>query len=561
MKYATLTEFLDQSLKMHKGNALYEVDREKEVEKVSYQDFYVKSHAIKQFLKSLGLKKGEKVAIVMSNQSRWLMCSTAIFFVGGVVVPLDIKLMPEEQFKLLVHADVKIMIIEDDIWKRWKKENISMPLSIKVVVPQMKEDCERAIQLKEMSEIHEGSIEQVKSEDLATLIYSSGTSGEPKGCMLTHQNYIEQMKSLIELFPIKKTDCYFSILPTNHAIDFMCGYLLPIQFGSSIVHQKTLRSEYMLHTMRRYRVTHIAMVPMLLKLLKENIEGKIKARHWFVQKVHLGLKRAYVGLSFGKNNRFLARMMFRTIHNAFGNIKLIFAGGAFVEAGLAKYFLDLGIPVLIGYGLTEAGTVLTVNTIKHTNLSSVGKPLPGVEISIRNKNNEGAGEIFVKSKTVMKGYYKNAEETKRVIENEWLRTGDVGFLNEQSYLFLIGRLKNMIVTQGGKNIFPEDLEKNFLNINGYEEMCVLPSSWVFAHKKLDEEIPLAIVRLKKSISQEFFLEQWSQKNRLLNDYKRVNKVLFVNLDFPKTASMKIKRSDLGAQLKGKIDFDSLKGVV
>jgi long-chain acyl-CoA synthetase len=239
------------------------------------------------------------------------------------------------------------------------------------------------------------------------------------------------------------------------------------------------------------------------------------------------------------------------IHKAFGGELLaLITGGAFIEPATLQFFYDLGIPVANGYGLTEAGTVLTVNDLKPFRADTVGKPLPGVELRILNPGAEGVGEVAAKSATIMSHYLDDAELTAETIVDGWLLTGDLGRFDGSGHLQLFGRKKNMIVTEGGKNIYPEDIETAFEGV-AVKEHCAFAANYIWPEKELGRE--LLILVLHPEANQEITestKEDLTARNRRLPDFKRLGGYLVWDKDFPRTASMKIKRSELAEQIRG-----------
>jgi len=245
----------------------------------------------------------------------------------------------------------------------------------------------------------------------------------------------------------------------------------------------------------------------------------------------------------------LSRALLGQVHRAFGGELLaVFTGGAFMEPSTLQFFYDLGIPLVNGYGLTEAGTVLTLNDLKPFRADTVGKPLPGVELRVLNPNEEGIGEIAARSKTVMSHYLDDAELTLETIVDGWLLTGDLGRFDKHGHLQLFGRKKNMIVTEGGKNIYPEDVETVFDGLP-VKEYCLFAANFVWPQNKLGREMLVMALRLDQN--QRFdskLLEEIVSRNRKLPDFKRVGGYLIWDKDFPRTASMKIKRQALAEEM-------------
>jgi long-chain acyl-CoA synthetase len=245
----------------------------------------------------------------------------------------------------------------------------------------------------------------------------------------------------------------------------------------------------------------------------------------------------------------LSRVLLGQVHRGFGGeLQALFTGGAFMEPSTMQFFYDLGIPVANGYGLTEAGTALTLNDLKPFRADTVGKPMPGVELRILNPDADGVGEVAARSKTIMSHYLDDAELTLETIVEGWLLTGDLGRYDRSGHLQLFGRKKNMIVTAGGKNIYPEDIETVFDGLP-VKEYCIVAANYIWPKKELGQEVLVIILRLEQN--QRFdskLLEELGARNRSLPDFKRVGGYLVWNKDFPRTASMKVKRQELAEDI-------------
>lgn len=551
--FQSLQEALWKHISGH-GNktALIEVDRETEKARISYNELQASATQFAGKLSQKTSKKDFRMGIIMSNQSKWLISATGLFYAGGTLVPLDYKLTPEDQLKLIAHAQIDFLVIEFPFWKRLKTtdtQNILQTISVFVTEAPAKETIEGNCVRWETTENAAISTFVTKTrDDVACIVYSSGTGGTPKGCMLTHGNYLSQGQSLAELYPINQQDTYFSFIPTNHAIDFMCGFLLPLFFGSKIVHQRTLRPEFFSSTIKTYNISHMALVPLLLKTLEEKIRTKLNELPAGKKLLTSTLIAINAFVTRNKPWYGFSRLLLAPIHKTFGgHLKFIFAGGAFVESSTAQFFYDLGIPVVIGYGLTEAGTVLTVNDLNPFRANTVGKPLSITHIEIKNPDDHGVGEVWAKGPTVMKGYLNAPELTQEHIENGWLKTGDLGKM-DRGHLILLGRQKNMIVTAGGKNVYPEDIETVFDRIQNVDEYCVLAKRLIWPTQDLTQDSMVLIVKPKEGSNPQEVLPEIQKRNRSLSDYKRVAEVLIWNSPFARTASMKIKRNQLAEDI-------------
>ncbi|MGC2323915.1 MAG: AMP-binding protein, partial [Terriglobales bacterium] len=386
-----------------------------------------------------------------------------------------------------------------------------------------------------------------RRQDAACIVYSSGTGGRPKGCVLTHENYLEQCMSLTALYPFWPGVRYLSILPTNHAIDFMVGFIGPFTCGAAVVHLRTLRPEYVRDAFPRYRITYMSLVPMVLKNLEKGLRTRFAElpphRRWLLDRL-IGLNKR---LTRKRPNLKISRTLLKQVHQAFGGeLRALFVGGAFTEPATLQFFYDLGIPVANGYGLTEAGTAVTLNDFSPFRPDTVGKPLPGMEVRIVDPSVEGIGEVAVRSKTVMSHYLDDPEMTAQTIVDGWLMTGDLGRIDATGHLQLFGRKKNMIVTSGGKNIYPEDIETAFEGL-AVKEFCVFAANYLW---KPSGEMLVIVLRLEPGREFNDALgRDLAERNRRLPDFKRVRGYVIWEADFPRTASLKIKRLELAEQIR------------
>jgi long-chain acyl-CoA synthetase len=309
--------------------------------------------------------------------------------------------------------------------------------------------------------------------------------------------------------------------------------------------------------MKHYGITHTALVPRILRSLEEKLREKIDA---------LPEKRRFVLDALMQVNELatmrtprpgLSRTLLKPIHDRFGGrLKLIFAGGAYVERELADFFYRLGIPVVIGYGLTEACTVLTVNDLKPFRPDTVGSPVDGVELEVRDVGPDGVGEVYARGPTIMRGYLDAPELTEETLVDGWLRTGDLGLLDPSGHLKLVGRAKNMIVTEGGKNVYAEDVEAAFVRVP-CEELCVFATGYLWPARSLVGETLTLVVRPKRDQNREALLEELSAHNRGLPEHKRVARFLLWDDEFPVTASQKVKRAVLAEQVRERVSAPDL----
>jgi long-chain acyl-CoA synthetase len=531
---------------------LIESDRNREKTRLTYSDFKELTLPLARALQDADFRAGDRVAIIMSNQSKWLVSAYAILYCGGVLVPIDYKLTASEQLALLAHSKAKFLVVEYHLWRAITQAPDFVNHQFNTVLvteAPLRADLAGAFRWEEFRRKGDPVFVPRSREDVACIVYSSGTGGRAKGCVLTHENYLEQCKSLTAWYPFWPGVRYLSILPTNHAIDFMVGFIGPFVCGACVVHLRTLRPEFLRDAFVKYKITYVSLVPLVLKNLERGLRSKfaeLSSVKRFLLNRSIALNKL---LTRSRPKVKLSRRLLPQVHKAFGGELLaLITGGAFVEPATLQFFYDLGIPVTNGYGLTEAGTALTLNDLKPFRADTVGKPLPGVELRILNPDSEGIGEVAAKSKTVMSHYLDEMELTAETIVDGWLLTGDLGRFDGHGHLQLFGRKKNMIVTEGGKNIYPEDIETVFDGLP-VKEYCIFAANYVWPSKTLGHEMLILVLRLDQN--QEFtdvLKDEIIGCNRRLPDFKRVHGYVIWNQDFPRTASMKIKRTILAGEI-------------
>jgi long-chain acyl-CoA synthetase len=560
-KYQSIGEALKDSLEEFANEVcLIEADREREKERLTFRDFKERAHPLAKALQESGFSAGDRASIIMTNQSKWLITAYAIFFSGGVLVPLDYKLTPEEHWQLLKHSGASVLVTEYPIWRQLSAaEGRAIAANVRTVLvteAPANADLAGARRWEEFCGESEPVFAPRERKDTACIVYSSGTGGRPKGCMMTHENYLEQCVALTSLYPFWPGVRYLSILPTNHAIDFMVGFFGPFTCGATVVHLRTLRPEYVREAFPKYKITYVSLVPLVLKNLQKGLQARFDGLPAGKRRIFDALVAINKALTKTRPRPWISSRLLKQVHEAFGGeLRTIIVGGAFTEPQTLQFFYDLGIPVANGYGLTEAGTAITVNDLKPFRADTVGRPLPGMEVRIVNPAADGVGEVSVRSKTVMAGYLNDPELTAEVIVGGWLMTGDLGRFDEAGHLQLSGRKKNMIVTEEGKNIYPEDIEAAFESLP-VKEFCVFAANYIWPKRSMvGEKLVLALhPEQGQQFNDQLRQDINTRNNRLLN-YKRIHGVILLDEDFPRTASLKIKRNVLAERL-AKLDSEA-----
>jgi long-chain acyl-CoA synthetase len=557
-KYSSIGEAVREALETWPQEVcLYESDRGEEKQRLTYRDFKERALPLAKWLQDCGFKEGDRASIIMTNQSKWLISAYAIFFCGGTLVPLDYKLKPEEQGTLLKHSGASVLITEYPIWRQLSgsggRPAVEKVRSVLVTEAPAQADLAGAIAWETAQGAGQPSFVPRRREDLACIVYSSGTGGTPKGCMMTHENYLEQCVALTTWYPFWPGVTYLSILPTNHAIDFMVGFIGPFTCGAAVVHLRTLRPEYVREAFPKYQITYVSLVPLVLKNLQRGLMARFDGLPPLKRRIFEGLRSLNKALTKSRPRLTLSRLLLKQVHAAFGEkLEAIIVGGAFTEPQTLQFFYDLGIPVANGYGLTEAGTAVTVNDLRPFRADTVGKPLPGMEVRILHPDADGIGQVCVRSKTVMAGYLNEPELTAQTIVDGWLMTGDMGRFDATGHLQLFGRKKNMIVTEEGKNVYAEDVEQAFEGLP-VKEYCVFAANYIWPSRSMVGEQLVLVVHLEhgQAFTEELRKEIAARNSRLIN-YKRIHGVVVYEDDFPMTASLKIIRVALAERL-GKLN--------
>jgi len=532
---------------------LIEADRGRENARLTFRQFREAALPLARAFEDSGLGAGSRAAILMTNQSKWLISAYAIFVCGGVLVPLDYKLTPAEQWGLLAHSRAEFLVVEYHVWRALMQAEDSKtlaPRAVLVTEAPAGADLRGARRWEEFRGAGEPAFVPRGRKDPACIVYSSGTGGRPKGCVLTHENYLEQCMAVAPIFPFWPGARYLSIIPTNHAIDFMGGFLMPFTGGGAVVHLRALRPEFIRDAFTRYKITYMAVVPLILKSLQHGLSDKFAALPRSKRRVLGALVAVNRALTRRRPHLRLSRALLGEIHQAFGgSLRALLVGGAFTEPATIEFFHDLGIPIYNGYGCTEACTAITLNDQKPFRADTVGKPVRGMEIRILAPDAEGVGEVAARSKTVMSHYLDDPEMTAETIVDGWLMTGDLGRVDATGHLQLLGRKKNMIVTEEGKNIYPEDIETTFEGLP-VKEFCIFAANYLWPVREMaGEKLVLVLHPEPGKIILADLGARLGERNRLLANYKRASGYLVWDRDFPLTASLKIKRGELAGQIR------------
>jgi long-chain acyl-CoA synthetase len=509
------------------------------------------------FLIKEGFKKGDFAALCLENRPEWAIIYLGIMAAGLTCVPLDPQLTEQEIENLLNNCAAKIIFVSNAVFQARNINKLKSGLN-KIVILDLDIEKDNLIGLAQVkSALSAGVVwPEVFPEDTASLIYTSGTVGKPKGVMLTHKNFCSDFRSINKLRLFSDKDNFISILPLHHAYPFMVMLITPLFSRARITYASSLRSDELLNLMKETGVTVLVGVPQLFSIFYANIFEKIKKIPLFLRLPLLGLIEILwqIRRLSGTN---LSKLALSKIHRTFGQTLRFFAsGGAKLNEEVARYLVKIGFTILEGYGLTETSPVVTFNPLKRQKIGSVGRVVPDVELKIDNPDASGMGEVVIKGPNVMKGYYNRMDETLSVLKDGWLYSGDLGYIDKDGYLYITGRKKEIIVLSSGKNIYPEEVESHYTKSPYIKEICVLGIGGAEEERLAAVVVPDTEYYRKVGVTDFNSVIRWELENLSegLAPYKRIKGYIIAKQDLPRTRLGKIKRYEV----KNKY-LDELKG--
>jgi long-chain acyl-CoA synthetase len=501
-----------------------------------------------------GIDKGDRVALFLENRPEWCLAYFGIQFAGGVAVPVDAQSVPETMVYFLSQTQAKILITSG---QTPLAPFLDLPFLDKIIVvgdPENRDPKVIAWSDLMAAPAAAGPLPPLNPDDLASIIYTSGTTGPPKGVMLTHKNFCANFLSITQLKTVNADDKFLALLPLHHALPFMGSLLTPLFYGARIVFINSLKPELILKSLKEQEITILIVTPQVLQYFARGITQRL-------ENLPLGLGTALnLFLKVSKRLRptlgfNLAAPLLRNLKAAVGGqLRYLISGGARLPADLIRTFERWGFTVLEGYGLTETAPVVSINPPKAPKTGSVGKPLAGVEVRIVNPEASGLGEIMIRGDNVMAGYYQDPEGTAAVLREGWFASGDQGYLDRDGYLYVTGRLKDIIVLSSGKNVSVEEVSQHYLKAPTIKEIQVLPNP---ADEKLVAVVVPDLEHFRQTGQTDVYGEirwQLEFRSQQLEPYKRIRDFVVTNQELPKTRLGKIKAYEVAAiyrELAGK----------
>ncbi len=550
--FTNLLELFDTATKLHSTRVAMRMDRGDREEVYSYENLQELAGRAGAFLVGQEVKPGDRVILFGKNAPDWSMAYFGILKAGATVVPVGYESTVEELVNIARASQAVGLIASDELLEKRSKLGAALKTA---ELPTKQWSMTTVFELtpEDVEDERKSHFQKVSNADaVASLIFTSGTTGKPKGVMLTHRNLTFMVSELLKVFEFGVNDGMLSVLPLHHTFEFTTGLLVPISKGAQISYLSELTGDAISRVMKRGHVTAIVGVPALWDLLRRRVLSRFSDKSPLLGKVVEALVktnfqlRSKVGLNLGV-------MMFFPVHEGFGGrIRYLISGGSALPTEVLKSFYGLGFDFFEGYGLTETAPVLTVTTPKGKPIvGSVGKPLAGVEVKIKDANESGVGEVIARGRNVMAGYWEDQESTAQAIQNGWFHTGDLGRFDESGNLFLVGRSKDIIVDANGKNVYPDEIEELYCDFPLIKELSV-----VGLPDEAGEHVACAVVadfNKQPSLTAAEVRSQIQEHFRVVSQtlpfWKRVKTVEFWEGDLPRTSTRKVKRTEVTAELR------------
>ncbi len=435
-------------------------------QRYAYRDLLKSVASVVKALSALGIAKGDRIGLLSENRPEWIIAYLSVVSLGAVIVPLDAQLTEKEVALLVLSSEAKAVFVSAGTRSKLPSDTQLMILSF---------DQDGGMQFSAMLKAYPGAVlpPAPSAGDLAALLFTSGTTGDPKGVMLSQRNLESNCLSCIKLDIVHPDDNMLCILPLHHTYPAMTSLLLPLSVGATVTILNSLKGPDIIACMRETNVSILLGVPQLFQGLRRAILDGIQKKPAplrIIVKVLIalnGLLRKTVGVNLGK-------IVFNSVHAMFGPaLRLCASGGARLDADVYIDMTNMGFTIIEGYGLTETSPVSTFNPVNKQKAGSIGIPVPDVEVRIANPDENGEGEIAIRGPNVMLGYHKKPAETAEVLRDGWFHSGDLGYRDNDGYFFVTGRSKEMIVLSTGKKIFPEELEKFYKQIPSIKDICLI----------------------------------------------------------------------------------------
>jgi long-chain acyl-CoA synthetase len=545
--YRDLLELFETTTKRHATRVAMRIERDGRQEQYTYADIRELSLRAAAFFASQGIQPGERIMLYSRNAPEWGMTYFGVIKAGAVCIPVDPESSTEKVVSFARAGDAAGIVLSREIHD--EHPDLAEKLSAAGLQTRIWRFEEVFEMTDEQTEDERVALlpTRVQAQTIASLIFTSGTTGQPKAVMLSHRNLTSMTSMLSSIIEMTTSDGVLSVLPLHHTFEFSTGFLAPLSRGAQITYLEELTSEALTRAIKNGHVTGMVGVPAVWELLHRRIKTKFNERSALIGRTAELLMRANAWLRDNTPLN-LGQLIFYPIHEGMGGrIRYLISGGSALSEEVQRDFHGLGFTLLEGYGLTEASPVLTVTRPQNKLVSgTVGKPLPGIEVKILDPNASGIGEVIARGANIMVGYYENEDATRQTLVNRWLHTGDIGKLDDEGNLYLVGRSKEVILDASGKNVYPDEVEEVYDTTPFIKELSIvgLPDG-------LSEKVACMIVpnyehdpTLTREEVKKVIEEHIRDVSSTLPFYKRIKVYHFWDNELPRTATRKVKRNEV-----------------
>lgn len=538
--YRDLLEMFEASVHAWRHRVAFRFHEGDDEQRFTYGEVHRYASRVGSFLLGLGLKPQERVMLLSENRPEWPISFFGILRAGATSVPCDKELSETELVNIARRSDAKVLLVSEELLEKRAGlvkalADAGLPTRVVLLAEALSGDPSKPDGIGEVRR-------SASADDVASLIFTSGTTGVPKGVVLTHRNFTSLIAKLAGAFEIGLGDGVLSVLPLHHTFEFSAGLLTPFSRGAEISYIDELTADRIGDVLEGGNITGMVGVPALWQLFHKKVTQEFAARPRLVEE---GLKVLMSVNAELRNRRGLnlGKLLFWPVHRKFGGkLKFMISGGSALSDDVHKAFHALGFTLNEGYGLTEAAPVLTVTNAGNKRMpNSVGKALPGVELRIDAPDNDGIGEVIAKGPNVMAGYFQDREATDAVLKNGWLHTGDLGRLDPDGNLTLVGRKKDVIIDANGKNVYPDELEDLYGAHTHIKELSVVGLPDEHGGEKV---ACLCVPDYKERPREEVKKELEEHFRRVGTDepfFRRIKVLRFWDGELPRTSTRKVKR--------------------
>jgi len=537
-RHRHLLELLERAAERFSGAALEAHRAGRTQSTLNYRELRDRAARAGMLLASRGVGPGDRVLLISENSPDWVLGFFAILNAGAIAVPLDPQITPAELAAICRIAQPGAALLSDA-----SRGRLAAPLGELSPPPAI-------VGLEELSRpflLRGTPPEKVTPERKtpAAIFFTSGSTGAPKGVVLTHGNLCAEVSMLARVFVLSPEDTVLSLLPLHHTFEFTCGMLLPLNSGARVVYPLGVDAASLASTLAQVRPTAVIGVPALWQAIHRRIVEEVEGRGVFFQAAFeqmLAFNRR-LAADFGLN---LGAWLFRSAHQALGGrLRLLVSGGAALPVRVAEFYNDLGLRLLEGYGMTEAGPVLSVAyPDEPPRPGSVGKPLAGIEVRLAETTESGVGEIVARGPNVMAGYYRDPAATQAALRDGWLHTGDLGRFDEEGRLYIVGRAKDVIVDAGGNNIYIDEIEEAYGHSPYLKEIAVVGLKTPGGEQVAALVVPAYARGQSRRMVQEQLNAHFAKVAATLSAHKRIRILRFTDSELPRTRTRKIKRAEV-----------------